>query len=591
MKFGPKTISRSVVKLKRGSAFPCQNCDFSAKSVPALRKHKKDEHILSLNISDKLAQQKQSTRNNSLSEKLMLEDGSLIDLSQEVPESITEDIHKYTCDPCNFATRNKSEINDHVQKKHSSQEIEEINYLCTKCGKEFVNVEEYEKHEEVHYTTKQRETVTSEMENLIYIAILENEIEVANKSEKQTCECTFCAFKAETMQDMKRHIQTIHQSIKIDVEKIIIKCEKCEKTFKLNIQLKKHLENEHKEHQSVSCNICHVSFHNTSELCDHMLSNHVENPKEFAIPPVTTEKELLTAIVNQNSEILEAFVDFRNGVKGIIGKLIEELEENTNSIRKETAVNQKQTQEMISKLEEKIENKISHPTASSNTSPVRIKSSVAETSQPSTQNAVDKGLSDSDINVNKHKAKKLHVLFVGDSIAHHNNFRKLENATKTTIRTAKAYSSVKDKNARYPEENITDVTKGELSKRHYDHLVIAAPSVDISNLDTANFRPSDNTDELKEKVGIYCQNIIKVAEDSLKNNTQLKKVTILNHAPRFDQRNIDPMGLKPNLAIFANNYLMELWFYSPLKNNIGTSVRRSSGRRSGVAVRAVDCWQ
>ena len=24
---------------------------------------------------------------------------------------------------------------------------------------------------------------------------------------------------------------------------------------------------------------------------------------------------------------------------------------------------------------------------------------------------------------------------------------------------------------------------------------------------------------------------------------------------------------------------------------IGTSVRRSSGRRSGVAVRAVDCWQ
>ena len=25
--------------------------------------------------------------------------------------------------------------------------------------------------------------------------------------------------------------------------------------------------------------------------------------------------------------------------------------------------------------------------------------------------------------------------------------------------------------------------------------------------------------------------------------------------------------------------------------NIGTSVRRSSGRRSGVAVRAVDCWQ
>ena len=92
--------------------------------------------------------------------------------------------------------------------------------------------------------------------------------------------------------------------------------------------------------------------------------------------------------------------------------------------------------------------------------------------------------------------------------------------------------------------------------------------MDISNLNTADFKPSDSTDELKEKVGLSCQNMIKVAEDSLKNNAQLKKVTILNHAPRFDKRDIDPMSLKPNLAIFANNYLMELWLYSPLKNKI-----------------------
>ena len=62
--------------------------------------------------------------------------------------------------------------------------------------------------------------------------------------------------------------------------------------------------------------------------------------------------------------------------------------------------------------------------------------------------------------------------------------------------------------------------------------------------------------------------MIKVAEDSLNNNPELKKVTKMNHAPRYDHRDTDPVGLKPNLAIFANNYLLELWLQSPLKNKI-----------------------
>ena len=250
-KLGPKTVRRSVVKLKRGSAFPCQTCDFTARSIPALRRHKKDEHILSLNLSDKLVPQKQSTRNNSIiTEKLMLEDGSLMDVSQEVPGSASEDTHKFTCDPCDFATKSKDEINDHVQKQHSGQETEEVKYLCTKCGNEFDYVEDYEMHEEIHHNNKIIETELSEIHNLIHIAILEKEIEAMNKSEKETYDCTFCDFKAKTTQEKKTHIQTTHQLIKVNVEKTSktsIICLKCEKTFGLNIQLKKHLDNEHKE--------------------------------------------------------------------------------------------------------------------------------------------------------------------------------------------------------------------------------------------------------------------------------------------------------------------------------------------------------
>ena len=46
-------------------------------------------------------------------------------------------------------------------------------------------------------------------------------------------------------------------------------------------------------------------------------------------------------------------------------------------------------------------------------------------------------------------------------------------------------------------------------------------------------------------------------------------------------------GIPRTLPITSKSNIYEVFFLF----KIGTSVRRSSGRRSGVAVRAVDCWQ
>ena len=40
----------------------------------------------------------------------------------------------------------------------------------------------------------------------------------------------------------------------------------------------------------------------------------------------------------------------------------------------------------------------------------------------------------------------------------------------------------------------------------------------------------------------------------------------MSHAPRYDVPDADPAGLKPNLAAFANSFLLELWIDSPLKH-------------------------
>ena len=42
----------------------------------------------------------------------------------------------------------------------------------------------------------------------------------------------------------------------------------------------------------------------------------------------------------------------------------------------------------------------------------------------------------------------------------------------------------------------------------------------------------------------------------------------MQHAPRFDTVDVDPLGLKPKLAMYANSILSQLWHSSPMKNRI-----------------------
>ena len=85
--------------------------------------------------------------------------------------------------------------------------------------------------------------------------------------------------------------------------------------------------------------------------------------------------------------------------------------------------------------------------------------------------------------------------------------------------------------------------------------MLGSPTVDITNLNTTNL---NDFDELRRKVKTSCSNIVKTAETSLKNYTNLKSVTIVPHAPRFDKKTNDPFGVKANLAVIANEYMGEL---------------------------------
>ena len=102
----------------------------------------------------------------------------------------------------------------------------------------------------------------------------------------------------------------------------------------------------------------------------------------------------------------------------------------------------------------------------------------------------------------------------------------------------------------------------------YDVLVMSAPTVDITNLDTSKLVSTDNNDLLQEKVMLSSHNMFNLAISSLQNNKNLSKVVIMEHPPRFDKREVDPTSLKPALVRLANSSLSYLWLNSPLKDKI-----------------------
>ena len=91
---------------------------------------------------------------------------------------------------------------------------------------------------------------------------------------------------------------------------------------------------------------------------------------------------------------------------------------------------------------------------------------------------------------------------------------------------------------------------------------MSSPTVDITNLDSSKLGPNGSTDHLEQKVISSCQNMVNTAQQSLTQNKNLKKVVIMEHPPRFDDK------IKSKLAVLANSTIRQLWVMSPMKENI-----------------------
>ena len=163
------------------------------------------------------------------------------------------------------------------------------------------------------------------------------------------------------------------------------------------------------------------------------------------------------------------------------------------------------------------------------------------------------------------------LLYIADSVGHSAAIRKVEISQNCRVRIGRAYSSVHNVNARWPERNFKDIVNYALKhpgRENFDVLVMSAPTVDITNLNTSNLQTSENSMFFQQQACLSSQNMFQLAEKSLQNNLSLSKVVIMEHPPRFDTPDVDPTSLKPKLARLANSTLGQLWLNSPLKDKI-----------------------
>ena len=87
-------------------------------------------------------------------------------------------------------------------------------------------------------------------------------------------------------------------------------------------------------------------------------------------------------------------------------------------------------------------------------------------------------------------------------------------------------------------------------------------------MNTANLKASDNVEVYKQKTVISCENMVTVAQNASNNHPQIKKVILMEHAPRHDTKESDPTGLKQRLVIFANETLKQIIESRNMKGSI-----------------------
>ena len=523
----------------------CNVCDLNFLTVDEVEQHLGEKHRPSL-ICDFC--------------KLSLKSVEEMDKHFEMNHMINLEIN---CDASKLSEPQNvqhSEQNDMMRK--------EVEVACRKCKFKCKTMEKLDEHmESIH---GRRKTIVETFENIVELKCRKcdyegnSEEEIAHHMENtHMFNCKKCQFISNQEEDLKTHDQAIHQVTKIDIETISLEkheevkkvaCEKCEYKCKLNIELRNHKKRKHtnEEEHKYQCNFCEFQSNMLIKMCEHKLINHPEVDPEFNPKSITAKEMILNLIAEQTKDLVMDVLEIKKYVYEAVTMLSKE-----NRNEEQLIATPSIATEAIPVKTMPVEVPVLQP------APSALPNVARKVNKPHTRK-----------NTGKHTKylKKPKILIVGDSITHNANFANIERDTTSRIKTTKAFSSINDSRARWPHKNHTDVTEKALKTVHegddFEYLVMGAPTVDISNIDTSRLTSNDNTEVYEQNIITSCHNIFAAAHKAIENNPNLQKVVITEHTPRYDEHHVDPTGLKHKLARFANTTFHQMRESSEYRDKI-----------------------
>ena len=542
------------------STATCDKCKFKTTSMIQMKKHlkaihntnrskskKRVAHFTPASKPSKISKNVEYSRSNYFLNAEGIADESLLMLDNTFGGIQT--------------TLEEETIIDEKKEMIVNQVEQQVIYSCSKCDFDTESENILINHEEIHMQTQ-------------CSCVFEDKEETVIKEHNDHCKSLPAN---QSSKNAIIHSKEIEDTDVTKQKQSIIICDTCAEGFEDMKEFNQHMEKDHREHTQFECEVCTDKFQNESELQKHIKNQHSKSKEhsknteiiqcphcEFKSADLVTidshienkhvELAFLGHISNNQTILYKNFEAFKKELITPLNKIIE-----GHNVMKQDLVALRQknidSEEKIEKLENTIEDLKKLLDDKTKTTIPRIR-------EPRVAQLKMKPVEAMGIKKKTKYLEKPKVLYIGDSIAHNVNMGKVEKDTNSRVKTVKAYSAVEDLKSRYPSKNFTDVTPAALKDTReedkYTELVLAAPSVDITNINTGNLNGDDNIEVFEQKVIISCQNMLSVAQNAVIDNPQLRKVVLMEHAPRQDPKEVDPIRLKPRLAKLANSTLAQL---------------------------------
>ena len=154
---------------------------------------------------------------------------------------------------------------------------------------------------------------------------------------------------------------------------------------------------------------------------------------------------------------------------------------------------------------------------------------------------------------------------------------------KATVKVRRAYTTFNNavetekfaiESNKFLSKTFEAVAHREMATNLSEILVLQAPSADISRFRTTNVNVTEHQTFFKQQTVISATNLFTAATNVLQSHRGLKKVVIVEQAPRYDSSRDDPDRLKQTLVQIYNDTLVQLKRSSSQFNKISIAKHR-----------------